>query len=123
MRYFLHLYIATKLKCIYFNIRIFTGEPIVCKASNEETQNKDTPYYCNICFKYFKKVGNSSYLSEINHNLPSIFDVHFIYLILQEYYLNQHLKTHDGKKWNCDECGKMFSTKYFLKKHKHLHTG
>ncbi|XP_065211098.1 zinc finger protein 33B [Planococcus citri] len=64
-------------------------------ASAEESQNQDTQYYCNICFKYFKK----------------------------EYYLNQHLKTHDGKKWNCEECGKMFTTKYFLKKHKRLHTG
>lgn len=35
----------------------------------------------------------------------------------------QHLKTHEGKQWECDVCSKMFTTKYFLKKHKRLHSG
>lgn len=30
---------------------------------------------------------------------------------------------HDNKQWECDVCSKMFTTKYFLKKHKRLHTG
>ncbi|CAH2068881.1 unnamed protein product, partial [Iphiclides podalirius] len=29
----------------------------------------------------------------------------------------------DGKQWQCDVCRKSFTTKYFLKKHKRLHTG
>ncbi|KAF2366665.1 Lipid transport protein N-terminal [Trinorchestia longiramus] len=29
----------------------------------------------------------------------------------------------DGKPWECDVCKKCFTTKYFLKKHKRLHTG
>ncbi|KAJ8951832.1 hypothetical protein NQ318_019807 [Aromia moschata] len=32
-------------------------------------------------------------------------------------------KGQDNKQWECDVCSKMFTTKYFLKKHKRLHTG
>ncbi|XP_066261641.1 zinc finger protein ZFP2-like isoform X1 [Euwallacea similis] len=32
-------------------------------------------------------------------------------------------KPHECKQWTCDVCAKMFTTKYFLKKHKRLHTG
>lgn len=46
----------------------------------------------------------------------------FIYFI-QEQHVTQHLKTHEGKQWGCDVCSKMFTTKYFLKKHKRLHSG
>ena len=63
----------------------------------------------------------------------------------RESHLNQHLKVHDNKQWECDVCKKgnyilgiekylyvpiklinyltAFTTKYFLKKHKRLHTG
>jgi hypothetical protein len=30
---------------------------------------------------------------------------------------------HDAKSWECDVCKKSFTTKYFLRKHKRLHTG
>lgn len=32
-------------------------------------------------------------------------------------------RAQDNKQWECDICSKMFTTKYFLKKHKRLHTG
>lgn len=32
-------------------------------------------------------------------------------------------KGQDNKQWECDVCSKLFTTKYFLKKHKRLHTG
>lgn len=32
-------------------------------------------------------------------------------------------KIQDNKQWECDVCSKLFTTKYFLKKHKRLHTG
>ncbi|KAF2896033.1 hypothetical protein ILUMI_10126 [Ignelater luminosus] len=32
-------------------------------------------------------------------------------------------KTQDNKQWECEICLKLFTTKYFLKKHKRLHTG
>ena len=37
--------------------------------------------------------------------------------------LEAHMKTHEGKMWDCSYCGKKFTTKYFLKKHRRLHTG
>lgn len=33
------------------------------------------------------------------------------------------LERNDNKQWQCDVCRKGFTTKYFLKKHKRLHTG
>lgn len=48
---------------------------------------------------------------------------HFSRSRLQEQHVIQHLKTHEGKQWECDTCSKMFTTKYFLKKHKRLHSG
>jgi uncharacterized Zn-finger protein len=33
------------------------------------------------------------------------------------------LERNDNKQWQCDVCQKCFTTKYFLKKHKRLHTG
>ncbi|KAH0564351.1 zinc finger protein 585B-like [Cotesia glomerata] len=41
----------------------------------------------------------------------------------KEQHVTQHLKTHEAKQWECDVCCKMFTTKYFLKKHKRLHSG
>ncbi|KAG8034612.1 hypothetical protein G9C98_007688 [Cotesia typhae] len=41
----------------------------------------------------------------------------------KEQHVTQHLKTHEAKQWECDVCSKMFTTKYFLKKHKRLHSG
>lgn len=34
-----------------------------------------------------------------------------------------NLERADNKQWQCDVCRKCFTTKYFLKKHKRLHTG
>ncbi|KAG6453318.1 hypothetical protein O3G_MSEX008090 [Manduca sexta] len=33
------------------------------------------------------------------------------------------IQRNDNKQWQCDVCRKCFTTKYFLKKHKRLHTG
>ncbi|CAD6222169.1 GSCOCG00000781001-RA-CDS [Cotesia congregata] len=57
-------------------------------------------YPCHLCHKIFKMRGS-----------------------LMEQHVTQHLKTHEAKQWECDVCSKMFTTKYFLKKHKRLHSG
>jgi len=50
-------------------------------------------------------------------------NINFSLAFFQEQHVIQHLKTHEGKQWECDTCSKMFTTKYFLKKHKRLHSG
>lgn len=35
----------------------------------------------------------------------------------------EKMQASGNKQWECDICAKMFTTKYFLKKHKRLHTG
>ena len=57
--------------------------------------NGDATFQCNLCDKKFKR----------------------------QTHLQQHLVTHEPRQWDCDVCKKTFTTKYFLKKHKRLHTG
>ena len=42
---------------------------------------------------------------------------------LQPGQLAVHVRTHETRQWDCTTCGKKFTTKYFLKKHRRLHTG
>ncbi len=41
----------------------------------------------------------------------------------KEQYLQQHVRTHEAKKWECPVCHKLFTTKEYLRKHSRLHTG
>ncbi|KYM92850.1 hypothetical protein ALC53_00388 [Atta colombica] len=71
-------------------------------------------YSCYLCSKVFKMRGSLMVhmrVAHIGHNSG------------KEQHVIQHLKTHEGKQWECDTCSKMFTTKYFLKKHKRLHSG
>ncbi|XP_039765750.1 zinc finger protein 761 isoform X2 [Pararge aegeria] len=91
-----------------------------------------TRYNCHLCSKNFKMRGSlmvhlrvahygfaSSQTSESNidtenkdKNGNHVSDVK-----------SSDLERRDGKQWQCDVCRKCFTTKYFLKKHKRLHTG
>ena len=41
----------------------------------------------------------------------------------KDQYLQQHIRTHEAKKWECQVCHKLFTTKEYLRKHTRLHTG
>ncbi|XP_058803381.1 zinc finger protein 184-like isoform X2 [Phymastichus coffea] len=74
-----------------------TQEPIPEPIQNDEPASDEPEgnYICPTCGKSFKK----------------------------EHQVTQHIKIHDTKQFECDICSKMFTTKYFLKKHKRLHSG
>ncbi|CAK9807987.1 Zinc finger protein 567 [Anthophora plagiata] len=98
-------------------------------------------YSCHLCSKVFKMRGSLMVHMRVAHmgyNLGSLAKGGQIELIFNENKYNcptcgkkfkkeqhvvQHLKTHEAKQWECDVCNKMFTTKYFLKKHKRLHSG
>ncbi|KOX77013.1 hypothetical protein WN51_10407 [Melipona quadrifasciata] len=98
-------------------------------------------YSCHLCSKVFKMRGSLMVHMRVAHmgyNLGPLVKDGQIELILNENKFNcptcgkkfkkeqhvmQHLKTHEAKQWECDVCSKMFTTKYFLKKHKRLHSG
>lgn len=88
---------------------------------NEESGSLN--YHCHLCSKKFKMKGslmvhlrvahygfpNMKYNKRDNQELTSL--------------PNSSSKISDIKQWECEICSKVFTTKYFLKKHKRLHTG
>ncbi|CAL7950022.1 unnamed protein product [Xylocopa violacea] len=98
-------------------------------------------YSCHLCSKVFKMRGSLMVHMRVAHtgyNLGSLAKGEQMELIFnenkyscptcgkkfkKEQHVMQHLKTHEAKQWECDICNKMFTTKYFLKKHKRLHSG
>lgn len=94
------------------------------KDGQIELTCSDTGYTCPTCGKKFKKVKTlfSFCSNTIFINFIILLMISFIFSF-QEQHVIQHLKTHEGKQWECDTCSKMFTTKYFLKKHKRLHSG
>ncbi|XP_068981599.1 zinc finger protein 222-like isoform X2 [Bombus flavifrons] len=111
------------------------------KDLNVMPENLLKNYSCHLCSKVFKMRGSLMVHMRVAHmgyNLGSLVRGGQIELILnenkfscptcgkkfkKEQHVMQHLKTHEAKQWECDVCNKMFTTKYFLKKHKRLHSG
>ncbi|XP_031345930.1 zinc finger protein 271-like isoform X2 [Photinus pyralis] len=81
-------------------------------------------YFCHLCPKQFKMRGSLMVHLRVAH-----------FSFVQNNYKNRlvadagEAETVDKRKglpdkhWECDVCLKLFTTKYFLKKHKRLHTG
>ncbi|XP_043581684.1 zinc finger protein 83 isoform X2 [Bombus pyrosoma] len=111
------------------------------KDLNVMPENLLKNYSCHLCSKVFNMRGSLMVHMRVAHmgyNLGSLVRGGQIELILnenkfscptcgkkfkKEQHVMQHLKTHEAKQWECDICNKMFTTKYFLKKHKRLHSG
>ncbi|XP_076233718.1 uncharacterized protein LOC143178772 isoform X2 [Calliopsis andreniformis] len=111
------------------------------KDLNAIPENLLMNYSCHLCSKVFKMRGSLMVHMRVAHmgyNLGSLAKGGQGELVFNENKYNcptcgktfkkeqhviQHLKTHEAKQWECDVCSKMFTTKYFLKKHKRLHSG
>ncbi|XP_076638553.1 uncharacterized protein LOC143350348 [Colletes latitarsis] len=111
------------------------------KDLNVIPENFLKDYSCHLCSKVFKMRGSLMVHMRVAHmgyNLGSLAKGGQVELIFnknkyncptcgktfkKEQHVIQHLKTHEAKQWECDVCSKMFTTKYFLKKHKRLHSG
>ncbi|CAG9782861.1 unnamed protein product [Diatraea saccharalis] len=92
-----------------------------------------TRYQCHLCPKNFKmrgslmvhlRVAHYGFLSGCSGNAESEKDG-VNGKIIEQNTENQVLilQRNENKQWQCDVCKKSFTTKYFLKKHKRLHTG
>lgn len=135
--------------CIYCDICnfCFNDENILemhQKLLHQTTPDKNTgeySYHCHLCSKKFKMKGSlmvhlrvahygfghnetncrKSSATSVDEMAQSNIDEGENRQDSEKKVVN--LKVQDNKQWECDVCSKMFTTKYFLKKHKRLHTG
>ncbi|KAK4880144.1 hypothetical protein RN001_008290 [Aquatica leii] len=117
-------------KCSICNLR-FSDNTILelhQRLLHETPINKQTKYNynCHLCQKQFRmrgslmvhlRVAHFSYIQ--NNYKKSIVDSDDA---VQKQNTDKRKCVQD-KNWECDVCSKLFTTKYFLKKHKRLHTG
>ncbi|CAH2099711.1 unnamed protein product [Euphydryas editha] len=91
-----------------------------------------TRYNCHLCTKHFKMRGSLmvhlrvAHYGFISNNNPEHSNNKDRKEINGSKFLEDktsEIERNDGKQWQCDVCLKCFTTKYFLKKHKRLHTG
>ncbi|CAK1548391.1 unnamed protein product [Leptosia nina] len=97
----------------------------------EDQCSPPTKYSCHLCSKSFKMRGSLMVHLRV---------AHYGFMHKNEIERNEQAGSekvtesnedekpmsyvrNDGKQWQCDVCNKFFTTKYFLKKHKRLHTG
>lgn len=110
------------VKCDICNFN-FTDKNILemhQKFLHQTTPDKNTgqySYHCHLCSKKFKKRGSLMVHLRVAH-------YGFGHQLNPEKPQEQPTTSKiQEKQWECDVCSKLFTTKYFLKKHKRLHTG
>lgn len=98
---------------------------------DENSNQTFTRYHCHLCPKNFKmrgslmvhlRVAHFGFLSGNTHSGTSTDKTDEGNPDQQDEKLSQ-MQRNDNKQWQCEVCRKCFTTKYFLKKHKRLHTG
>ena len=98
---------------------------------DENSNQTFTRYHCHLCPKNFKmrgslmvhlRVAHFGFLSGNTNTDVSPDKTNGGNPDQQDEKLSQ-LERNDNKQWQCEVCRKCFTTKYFLKKHKRLHTG
>lgn len=95
---------------------------------DENANTKFTRYQCDICPKHFKMRGSLMVHMRVAHyglqaNNVQENNVDCTSISKQSNDKITIIDKNDNKQWQCDVCRKCFTTKYFLKKHKRLHTG
>lgn len=102
-----------------------------CLIHNIEENSSPTltRYDCHLCTKNFKMRGSLMVHLRVAHygftsgNGSTVTNTRFDASGAESASDNTLSLKNDGKQWQCDVCQKCFTTKYFLKKHKRLHTG
>lgn len=99
------------------------------KHSNK-SDTDNTRHSCHLCSKNFKMRGSLMvHLRVAHYGFSSILPADTATANIEKNDKGSSaeksitLTKNDGKQWQCDVCRKSFTTKYFLKKHKRLHTG
>lgn len=88
-----------------------------------------TRYNCHLCPKHFKMRGSLmvhlrvAHYGVLSENSNNDNDSQHKSDVNKPDQLQKNFERNDNKQWQCDVCRKYFTTKYFLKKHKRLHTG
>lgn len=95
---------------------------------DENVNTTATKYQCHVCPKSFKMRGSLMVHMRVAHFgfMSSETKKDNDQLIPNDNNKGEKLleiEKNDNKQWQCDVCRKSFTTKYFLKKHKRLHTG
>ncbi|EFA02994.1 Zinc finger protein 585B-like Protein [Tribolium castaneum] len=120
---------SERIKCDICNFT-FTDKTILDmhqKLLHQTPPDKNTglySYHCHLCSKKFKKRGSLMVHLRVahygfGHQNPQDMTME----VATSSPTAEQVKIQDNKQWECDVCSKMFTTKYFLKKHKRLHTG
>lgn len=117
--HFVDLTILRMHKCLIHNI-------------DDNVNQEFTRYNCHICTKSFKMRGSlmvhlrvAHYGFHCNKNEDQNIKESCKETNEHDAIENKQVEVerNDCKQWQCDVCHKSFTTKYFLKKHKRLHTG
>lgn len=95
----------------------------------ENSEQNFTRYNCHLCPKNFKMRGSLMVHLRMAHygftigNCPATVNKVPSGTDEELHASDKSLIKNENKQWQCDVCQKCFTTKYFLKKHKRLHTG
>lgn len=105
---------------------------LIHNSSKNNDKNGNSKYPCHLCSKSFKMRGSLMVHLRMVHFgiVPPLGKQEKLEAGIDNEEVGESIKDPPAaisesnvKQWSCDICKKSFTTKYFLKKHKRLHTG